>query len=268
MSEKHINLQTIKNFGEQWQYFQKNEGYYASQQLFDDICGKLVTSAEISGMYVADIGSGTGRIVQMLINSGADKVVAIEPSEEAFSILKKNTLRYANKIEYLNVTGEEIPASLELDYIFSIGVIHHISNPQNTINAAYSTLKQGGKIVIWVYGYEGNTTYLRIFTPLRKLTTKLPHIFLSSLSHTLNFILSFYIVLCKFFTLPLKQYINNVSAKMSRYARYLIIYDQLNPAYAKYYRKHEVKELLENAGFKHVKLHHRHRYSWTAIGQK
>ena len=50
--------------------------------------------------------------------------------------------------------------------------------------------------------------------------------------------------------------------------RRLVIYDQLNPAHAKYYRRKEVKKLMRDAGFSNIRLYHRHGYSWTAIGTK
>lgn len=50
--------------------------------------------------------------------------------------------------------------------------------------------------------------------------------------------------------------------------RRLVIYDQLNPAYAKYYTRAEAYELLRQAGFDDVRLHHRHGYSWTAVGTR
>jgi hypothetical protein len=46
------------------------------------------------------------------------------------------------------------------------------------------------------------------------------------------------------------------------------MYDQLNPAYAKYYTRTEAIDLLERAGFVNVRVHHRHGYSWTVIGEK
>jgi hypothetical protein len=51
-------------------------------------------------------------------------------------------------------------------------------------------------------------------------------------------------------------------------ARRVVIYDQLNPAYAKYYRRGEAEALLASQGFTDVKLHHRHGYSWTVLGMK
>ena len=50
--------------------------------------------------------------------------------------------------------------------------------------------------------------------------------------------------------------------------RRLVIYDQLNPAYAKYYTRAEAEALLSQGGFADVKLYHRHGYSWTVSGVK
>jgi hypothetical protein len=60
----------------------------------------------------------------------------------------------------------------------------------------------------------------------------------------------------------------NVIRRLSWKKRYLNIYDQLNPAYAKYYRRDEAIALLADAGFVDVRVHHRHGYSWTVRGTR
>ena len=55
---------------------------------------------------------------------------------------------------------------------------------------------------------------------------------------------------------------------MSRKKRFLVIYDQLKPAYAKYYTGAEAEALLRKAGFVDVRAHHRRGYSWTVIGTR
>jgi len=50
--------------------------------------------------------------------------------------------------------------------------------------------------------------------------------------------------------------------------RRLVIYDQLNPAYAKYYTREEAQDLLARQGFVDIRLHHRHGVSWTVLGTK
>jgi hypothetical protein len=66
----------------------------------------------------------------------------------------------------------------------------------------------------------------------------------------------------------LKEYVSHVFGKMSPEKQKLIIYDQLNPAYAKYYTRPEAEKLLKDKKFVNVRIHHRHGYSWTVIGTK
>lgn len=264
---KHETDKTIADFSDQWVTYQNNEGYYASKELFTNICGPLLSAADLKNSYVAEIGSGTGRIVNMLLEFGVNKIIAIEPSE-GFDILKKNTFNHSKKIEYLKCTGEEIPSNLNLDYIFSIGVLHHIKDPYPVVKAAYESLKSGGKMLVWLYGHENNRIYLKFIMPIRRITTRLPHFLLAGFSHIINLFLDIYIFFCKIFPLPMRQYCINIISKFTRKKRFLVIYDQLNPKYAKYYKEEEAKALLESAGFKDVKLYHRLGYSWTVIGTK
>jgi hypothetical protein len=55
---------------------------------------------------------------------------------------------------------------------------------------------------------------------------------------------------------------------MDHEKRVLIVYDQLRPAYARYYSKAEAVALLSAAGFADVQVHHRHGYSWTVTGTR
>jgi SAM-dependent methyltransferase len=262
-----LTHQTIEDFGEQWTRYTTNDGYYASATLFQDICGPLIDLTEIRGSTVADIGSGSGRIVTMLLEAGAQKVVAIEPSK-AFEVLQQNTKSWGERVEHICCAGEDIPQDRNLDFVFSIGVLHHIPNPAAVVRAAYGALKPHGKILVWLYGAEGNQLYLKILTPLRKLSTRLPAPVLAGLAHCLNVLLFAYALACRFLPLPLRDYINNVSSKFSWQKRFLVIYDQLNPAYAKYYTGDEASSLLADAGFRDVKSYHRHGYSWTVTGTK
>ena len=63
-------------------------------------------------------------------------------------------------------------------------------------------------------------------------------------------------------------YLLSVFEKMSPAKRRLIIYDQLNPSYAKYYTRFEAEKLLADGKFREILVHHRHGYSWTVIGTK
>jgi SAM-dependent methyltransferase len=161
-----------------------------------------------------------------------------------------------------------LPAGLDLDWVFSIGVVHHIAEPEPVLRAAYASLKSGGGLLIWVYGREGAERYLRIARPVRLVTTRLPHAVLAALSHAGAWAVSGYLASARALSLPVHSYLESTFAKLSHANRQLVVYDQLRPRYAKYYSRAELRDLLTRCGYSRIELHHRHRYSWTAVGYK
>jgi SAM-dependent methyltransferase len=265
-----LDEKTIQDFDNQWSRYDDNDGWYASLDLFSDILSPLMRTEDLAGKSVVDIGSGTGRIVGMLLESGASHVYAVEPATGAFEKLKKNvaSMERGSDVTFLNKRGDEWTVDAPVDYVVSIGVIEFISEPGETVKRCYEALKPGGEIFFWLCSYEGNELYLKLVQPLRKLTTLLPHFILILVVQLLYWALCTYRLGCKLIPLPLKRYIDTVWWPMSPKKRRLVIYDQLNPTYLKYYKKHEAIALLEEAGFRNIEIHHRHGYSWSVKGKK
>ncbi len=262
-----VKEQCIADFGEQWTNYRDNDGYYGSRALFEDVFGPILRPEELKGLRVAEIGSGTGRIVHMLLECGVGHVVAVEPSA-AYDVLCANVRRHGARVRPLRCCGDELPATGDLDMVFSIGVLHHIPEPEPVVRAAHRALRPGGRLAVWLYGREGNALYLAVVQPLRALTRRLPHRVLAAVSWLLDVPLVAYIALCRYAPLPLRGYMREVMARLEPAHRRLTIYDQLNPAHAKYYSRREAEQLLLGAGFTDLRVHHRHGYSWALIGTK
>ena len=96
----------------------------------------------------------------------------------------------------------------------------------------------------------------------------MPHRLLAVLCHVLDFTAMGYTAVSRIAPLPMRQYMQTVYCRLASDKRRLVIYDQLNPAYAKYYREDEARALLENNGFSNVRTHHRHGYSWSVVGTR
>jgi SAM-dependent methyltransferase len=258
---------SIADFGEQWTRYRDNEGFYGSAEMFADMFAPLLTPEEVEGRRVAEIGSGAGRIVNMLMGAGAAHVLAVEPSL-ACETLRENARRYGHRVTVLQASGEHLPPSGDLDFVFSVGVLHHIPEPGPVVRAAYQALRPGGRIAIWLYGKEGNRLYLAVAQPLRAVTRRLPHGLLAGLVWLIDLPLVCYIALCRLLPLPLRGYMRQIMARLDGPKRRLTVYDQLNPAYARYYTRAEAEALLTGAGFGDVRLHHRHGYSWSLVGTR
>jgi len=147
-------------------------------------------------------------------------------------------------------------------------VLHHVPDPGPVVQAAFHALRPGGLLGVWLYGREGNEAYLALVGPLRAFTTRLPHPVLMALSWAVTLVLNLYVAACRVLPLPLRGYMREVVSRLSWDKRYLVVYDQLKPAHAKYYRRHEAEALLASAGFREVRSFHRHGYSWAVVGRK
>ena len=258
---------TISDYSVQWTRYTDNSGYYGSVAMLQDIFGPLLPVEFVKDKKVCDIGSGTGRIVNMLLDAGARLVIAVEPSD-AYKACEINTSLRKERVELINDIGESLPPRGDIDLIVSFGVLDHICDPMPTIRAAYRALKPGGKMLIWIYGHEGNKLYLSVFLPLRRITSLLPHKPLALVSKLLCFGAEAYGFSCRFLPLPLRGYFLKQFMKLDHDKRELTVYDQLKPAYARYYREQEAKGLLSDAEFINVRTYHRHGYSWTVMGEK
>ncbi|MHA6298276.1 class I SAM-dependent methyltransferase [Devosia sp. CAU 1758] len=258
--------QTIADFGDQWSRYTDNDGFYASQEMFADIVGPLLPTEALAGARCAEVGAGSGRITLMLLRCGAAHVTAIEPSRAA-EVLRLNIADFADKVTIEQERGDKFAVG-GLDYVVSIGVLHHIPDPGSTVQRMFQSLRPGGQALIWLYGREGNAAYLSVVEPLRWVTQKLPVQVNAGIAWLLYVPLAAYIRLCRWLPLPMHHYMRSVLAPLAKGDVHLVIVDQLNPAWAKYYREDEARELLAAAGFTDVTLYHRHGYSWTVRGTR
>ena len=264
---ENLRSKTISDFGSQWTYFTQNTGYYASDEFFDELISPLLSRKDFEGASCAEIGAGTGNICAMMLRAGASHLTAVEPSD-AVGPLRENLAPFENRVSVAHVTGENIPQS-GFDLVLSIGVLHHIPQPDPVVKAAYDAIKPGGRMFIWLYGKEGNAAYLAVALPIRAVTRRLPIRVLSGLAYGFDALLMPLVFLAnRSVKVPLHDYLRDVYGKLSGADRRLVVVDQLKPEWALYYTEQEARELLERSGFENVELHHRSGYSWSVLGQK
>lgn len=208
------NNSTIQNFGDQWNIFQENMGYYASQEIFEDIINPLMKTEDFENRKVAEVGSGTGRIINMLSKLNLNRIYAIEPSD-SFEILE--SVNYENKtnINFIKSRGQDFKLPEKIDILLSIGVLHHIPDPEKVVQNSLINLKKGGTIFIWVYAKEGNEIYLFFFKLIHIFTSKIKDKYLMKFVNFLYVFLKIYIYLCRYIKLPMRKYMLNVIGKMS-----------------------------------------------------
>ncbi|MBR8827905.1 MAG: methyltransferase domain-containing protein [Gomphosphaeria aponina SAG 52.96 = DSM 107014] len=112
---------------------------------------------------ILDAGCGTGVSTEYLIylNPQAE-IVAIDVSEKALSMAEERCRRsgvkenHKKKVEFHQLKLEEaakLPG--EFDLINSVGVLHHLPNPEEGIKSLANKLRPGGLMHIFVYAELG-----------------------------------------------------------------------------------------------------------------
>jgi len=254
-------MSSEKRFGYEWNKYQNLDANYEIQ------FKKWITPLQpkdFKGKKVLDAGCGMGRNSFWVKKWGAKEVIAFDHDERSVEAAKKNLSEFENiKVEFKNIY--EIDWKNEFDLVFSIGVIHHLLDPLKAVKKLIEAVKPGGKILIWVYGYEGNEWIVKFVNPIRKnLTSKMPINIIHFLSYFVSIPLWLWV---KVFRGP-SAYLKQLSG-FKFWHIHSIVFDQFIPEIANYWRKEEAISLLaKNYEIECVQIYHINNNSWTVLGQK
>ena len=195
------------DFGKQFLTDKDIDGYWGSVELLKKIVHPFDLDL-IKNKKILDIGIGSGRISKNLLKYEPSKLVAVEPSD-AIKVAQNNIK--SDKIEFLNIKGQDINFKSEFDYIFALCVIHHIPEYKEVLKRIQKSLKTDGRFVAWVYGKEGMELYNLMLKNLRRITSIMPDFMLRIFSQFLAVLTYPYGFLCKFLPLPLKKYFTTMA---------------------------------------------------------
>lgn len=192
------------------------------------------------GKNVLDVGCGMGRNSFWPMKFGASAVTAFDFDERSVERAKQ-TLKAYPSAQVLFKSVYDIAWENEFDIAFSIGVIHHLKDPKHAVHNMVRALKPGGKLLVWVYGYEGNEWIVRYVDPVRiNITSKLP----VALVHFLAYFCSIPLYLFVKITKGPSAYLKQLST-FNFWHVHSIVFDQLIPDVANYWKQDEVRALVE-----------------------
>ena len=129
-----------------------NSFYLKENFYLDSYFNGLKESNFLQGLNVLDIGCGWGSSTFHL-SKYATKVTSIDISPVAIKGAKKNIeLNKIQNVEITEMDAEKLEFSDDtFHYLFSWGVIHHSSKPNNAYKEIFRVLKPGAKGTIMVY---------------------------------------------------------------------------------------------------------------------
>jgi SAM-dependent methyltransferase len=256
-----INLGTPERFGYAWNIASKIKDVNEDQFLN---WTKVIKNKNYwKGKDILDAGCGIGRNTYWPISYGAKSAIAFDMDDRTLKAAKNNLEKHKNvKIEKHSIY--EIPYTNKFDISFSIGVVHHLEFPNKAISELVKSTKPGGKVLVWLYGYENMETYVTVLNPIRKiLFSKAPLPLVRIISYIPTFFLLLYIwsgfSKLEYFKLLRKLKFSEIQQ---------IVFDQMLPKTAKYYKKNEALTLLEHAELYDHKIEWVNECSWTVMATK
>jgi len=250
-----------ERFGYSWDAF--NDLTTHQEEQFRRWTTHLDPNCDWRGKTFLDVGCGAGRNSFWPMTYGAAGGLAIDVDERSLAAARKNLNQFpAVEIQY--ASAYDIPASDQFDIVYSIGVIHHLDDPQRALRNMVKAAKPGGKVLIWVYGYENMEFYVKVLNPIRNaLFSKMPLGLLHGLAHLPTTAL--WLLLRLGFT-PI-EYLKLLRTFPYKHLHH-IIFDQMLPKIANYWTRNEVKTLMEDSALRDVRLDWVNEMSWSAIGTK
>lgn len=126
---------------------------------------------------VLDAGCGPGRHALFAAQYGASEVWAIDLGEAVQTAQRLAGGERTIRVVQADLLNPPFPAGDSrngFDFIFSIGVIHHLTEPSAGVRALSRLLRPGGELFLWVYAHEGSGVVRHLVDRLRRVTTRLP----------------------------------------------------------------------------------------------
>jgi SAM-dependent methyltransferase len=263
---------TASAFGTQWKLLGELSGVF--RQEFDSYLHPL-TAADLRDLVVLDAGCGMGKFSLAAVEGGAAVVIAVDLSD-AVDVAHAHLRRFAGA-HVVQASIYALPfRPRSFDFVFSIGVLHHLPDPERGFRRLAPLVRPGGRALAWVYALEGNEFFARWLDPWRaRLFSRLPspvnRVAATLLAAPLwGLIRSVYVPLerrGRARRLPYADYFLYF-ARLGFRAFWGTVYDKLVPPIAFYLRADELERWVAAAGLTDPLLRHRNGNSWSCLARR
>ena len=178
LGDENIDKKTVESFGEEWSKF--NSFSDVDLNVTGDEYFDIIPDHIYKDKKVLDAGCGTGRWSKY-ISAKASEIEAVDPSAAVFSAA--SVLQDCDNARVSQASIANLPfADNSFDFVFSLGVLHHIPDTQNAMSKCVHKVKPGGFFLVYLYYSLDNRGVLFRSIPLtfKKLVSPLILTFVSN----------------------------------------------------------------------------------------
>jgi glycosyltransferase involved in cell wall biosynthesis len=232
------------------------------------------------GKVGLDATCGYGRHLYFPSAYGAERVVGMDLSNLVFSA--RQTLQDRPNISLVKGDVFRMPFKSDFfDFIYSVGALHHLPEPERSFQSLLQHTKPGGSVIIWVYS-KNRRLMTRVVEAFRFVTLRLPFFTLKKLSF-LCACVDYSIFVLLFFLLPIKvlrriPIVERVGQRVKprirlydRYpfwANYADWFDRLSSPVRTYFDRADLERWSRRADLVNVEISPTDNYGWRLYGER
>jgi len=248
-----VKEETMERFGYEWTQFPEYE------------CDNFQTFVQplpsdfFEGKLGLDVGCGAGRHARQASQLGAE-IVAVDLSQAVDSAFKNTSNNI--RVHVIQADVYHLPFSRGIfDFIYSLGVLHHLPEPEKAYHALPPYLKSGGALFVWLYAHSTRKEFLEW---LRYVAQKMSNKGIRHMAWLCNLV-DYGIAVNLYRMLRAVPGLGDAAERAAplrvrEYARhgysvsYTDWYDRLSAPVTNYYREDELRGWLARSGLSNTRL--------------
>jgi SAM-dependent methyltransferase len=267
---------TVRAFGEEWSRFSdfdEDDLATVGAEYFDLVGPGMIGSDSV----VLDIGCGTGRWSRYIAGR-VRHVEAVDPSDAVFTAARLTAACGNVRVTHAGFDDLPFPPH-SFDFVFSLGVAHHVPDTPRAIQDAVRMLRPGGHLLLYLYyALDGRGWWYRMLFRVsgvfRRVISRLPKVPRFFVCDCLSLLLCLPLVL-------LSRAFRRVAPRGQMWRRLPLAYytdksfhilrndtlDRFGTPLEKRFRREEIADLLRSAGLTDVVFSERPPY-WHVVARR
>ena len=273
---RNLHSLTVSGFGQEWGAFDQSEvSEDELHQFFSDYFSLVDWSRISNQSLVMDVGCGSGRWAKFIAPI-VGTLHLVDPSDLALTVAREK-LKNRDNCLFHNLSTEFLPGDDgTYDFIYSLGVLHHIPDTQAAIFDCVKKLKPGAPFLVYLYyRFDNRVLWFRglwmISDCVRRFIARTPFFIKRRVTDLLAILV--YWPLARFSKI-LDVLGRDVSPVPLSFYRHSSLYTMRTDALDRFgtrlehrFTRTEIQQMLEKAGLINIQFREKEPY-WCAIGYR
>lgn len=274
---KNIDAKTVSGFGSEWTSFtqaglSQQEKKKIFEDYFDIFPWHLLPEGGGNGV---DVGCGSGRWASIIAPLVAN-LHLVDASAAAIQVAKTNLTGF-KKVQFHHASVDTMPIpNGSLDFAYSLGVLHHVPDTQQSIISIATKLKSGAPFLVYLYyAFDNRPFWYRCLWHL----TEAGRFSIARLPYSLRYVASQLISIMVYWPMArlakILEYFNSLPGTWpltyyrdkSFYVMRTDALDRFGTRLEQRFTREQIKTMLEVAGFEDIKFSDHPPY-WCVVGIK